>query len=231
MKTSTDKLKLQVAQAAIKYIQPKLTPDTIIGVGTGSTADLFISELIKIKDTFKAAVASSERTASQLAEGGIEVLPLETLQQRLAVYVDGADEINPLLQMIKGGGGALTQEKIVAAASAEFVCIADQSKWVESLGKFNIPVEVIASARSVVSAALMRLGARAVHERTGFLTDNGHPILDVEGFSLADAADLEKTVNQIPGVVTCGLFASQPASVLLLGTSDGVRTITADQDL
>lgn len=222
---SADLLKAQVAKAALEYIEHHLTANAIIGVGTGSTADLFIDELISVKDRFRGAVASSARSAKRLQAGGIEVIPMDQLDGQIPVYVDGADEINPLLQMVKGGGGALTQEKIVASAAKEFVCIVDESKWVKQLGNFKIPVEVIESARTVVSRALLKLGAKAVHERTGFITDNGHPILDIEGLLLDDAQAMEQAINQIPGIVTCGLFANEPASAVLLGKSSGVDVI------
>ncbi|WP_028357935.1 ribose-5-phosphate isomerase RpiA [Brackiella oedipodis] len=225
MANNVDQLKQQVALAAVKYIQPYLKPDAIIGVGTGSTADLFIDALSQHKQQFKAAVASSKRSAERLRQHGITVLDLNQVET-MPVYVDGADEINPQLQMIKGGGGALTQEKIVASVAEHFVCIADHSKWVETLGAFKIPLEVIDSAKQAVIRQLQHLGASQVTERAGFISDNGHPILDAAGFALTDARELEQAINQIPGVVCCGLFAQKPASVLLLAKPDGVQTIS-----
>lgn len=224
MNLSQDQLKQQVAVAAVEYIREFFTADAVIGVGTGSTADLFIDALAQYKDQFKGAVASSERTAERLKGHGIEVFDLNTIDS-MPVYVDGADEVNPKLQMIKGGGGALTREKIVASVAERFVCIVDDSKWVARLGAFKIPLEVIQIASNSVSNKLKTLGATEVVERVGFVTDNGHPILDVAGFELDDAADLEQRINQIPGVVTCGLFALEPATVVLMASQEGVKTI------
>ncbi len=226
MTLDQNQLKQQVAVAAVEYISGFFTPDVVIGVGTGSTADLFIDALAEYKDRFKGAVASSERSAARLASHGIEVFDLNDIDT-MPVYVDGADEVNPKLQMIKGGGGALTREKIVASVAERFVCIIDDSKWVEFLGNFKIPVEVISIALNAVSHQLKALGAREVVERTGFLTDNGHPILDVAGFQLKDAVSLEQQINHIPGVVTCGIFALAPASVVLIASQEGVKSITA----
>lgn len=221
---SQDTLKQQVAQAAINYIKPDITKDAVIGVGTGSTANFFIDELGKFVGEFKGAVASSEATAERLQKHGIEVLDLNDVS-RIVVYVDGADEANKKLQLIKGGGAALTREKIVAAVAEKFVCIADESKAVASLGAFPLPVEVIPMARSAVSRKLVQLGGQPVY-REGVVTDNGNHILDVHGLQLVDAGQMESDINDIAGVVTNGFFAHRPADVLLLGTEDGVKTLT-----
>ncbi|MDO5679401.1 MAG: ribose-5-phosphate isomerase RpiA [Pelistega sp.] len=222
---SQDELKLQVAQAAVAYIRPLLHADAVIGVGTGSTADLFIDQLAAIKGEFLATVASSERSASRLAEHGIMVLDLNQVET-MPVYVDGADEINAKLQMIKGGGGALTREKIVASVAERFVCIADESKVVDALGAFTLPIEVLPMALNSVSRKMQALGGE-VKLRSGFTTDNGNPIIDVSGFSVTDARELESQINQIPGVVTCGFFALSPATVALIATQEGVKQLEA----
>lgn len=213
-----DELKQAVARAAIDYV-----PAGVIGVGTGSTANYFIDELAKIKGRIDAAVASSVATAERLQKHGIEVVDLNDVGE-LEVYVDGADEITRHMAMIKGGGGALTREKIVAACAKRFICIADQSKLVDVLGKFPLPVEVIPMARSYVARELVKLGGRPVL-RTGFTTDNGNVILDVHGLNILDPVALEGEINQIVGVVTNGLFARRGADVCLLGTPDGVRVL------
>ena len=213
-----DELKQATARAAIEHV-----PAGIIGVGTGSTANFFIDELAKIKHRIDGAVASSDATAQRLKKHGIEVLDLNSAGE-LAVYVDGADEITAHLHMIKGGGGALTREKIVAACSRKFVCIADASKLVDRLGKFPLPVEVVPMARSYVARQLVALGGQPVL-RQGFTTDNGNVILDVHGLKIMNPVELEMRINQIVGVVTNGLFAARPADVLLLGAADGVKTI------
>lgn len=218
-----DQLKQTVASAAIDYITPKLFSDSIIGVGTGSTANFFIDGLAAIKDRFAGAVASSEASATRLKKHGIEVLDCNSVIE-LAVYVDGADETNAYLQLIKGGGAALTREKIVRAIAKEFVCIADDSKWVDVLGNFPLPVEVIPMARSYVARELVKLGGAPVY-RDGVVTDNGNVILDVHNLRIIDPVALETTINQITGVVTNGLFAIKPADVLLLGTAEGVKTL------
>jgi ribose 5-phosphate isomerase A len=218
-----DQLKQAVARAAVDYITPKLFNDSIVGVGTGSTANYFIDYLAEIKGRFAGAVASSDTTAERLRKHGIDVLDCNSVSD-IVVYVDGADETNPQLQLIKGGGAALTREKIVRAVSKEFVCIADGSKWVEVLGKFPLPIEVIPMARSYVARELVKLGGAPVY-REGAITDNGNVILDIHNLDLSNAAALETTINQITGVVTNGLFALKPADVLLLGTADGVKTI------
>ena len=214
-----DELKQAVAREAIKYV----VEDAVIGVGTGSTADLFIDELARMKNRIAGAVASSERSAERLKGHGIRVLDLNSVND-LPVYVDGADEITEHLAMIKGGGGALTREKIVAAVAKKFVCIADESKLVPVLGKFPLPVEVIAMARAYVARQMVKLGGQP-KLREGFATDNGNIVLDVWGLSILNPVELETAVNNIAGVVTNGLFARRGADVLLLGTKTGVRTI------
>lgn len=213
-----DELKLAVAREAIKHV----VQDAVVGVGTGSTANFFIDELARIKGRIDGAVASSEQTASRLKAHGIRVVDLNSISE-LPVYVDGADEITEHMAMIKGGGGALTREKIVAAVARKFVCIADQSKLVPVLGKFPLPVEVIPMARSHVGRQMVKLGGTP-ELREGFITDNGNLILDVYDLSIPDPAGLEAAINDIPGVVTVGLFARRGADVLLLGTADGVTT-------
>ncbi len=217
---SAEAKKTRAAEAALEYVQSGM----IVGVGTGSTTNAFIDALARVKGKIDGAVASSEVSAQRLAGHGIAVLDLNTTGT-LSLYVDGADESNQYLQLIKGGGGALTREKIVAAASDKFVCIADDSKLVQVLGKFPLPVEVIPMARSYVARQLTKRGGRPVW-REGFVTDNGNVILDVHDLNIADAAALEAELNNIAGVVTNGLFALRPADVLILGTEDGVRTVT-----
>ena len=214
-----DELKRAVAREAIKHV----VEDAVIGVGTGSTANFFIDELARMKNRIAGAVASSERSAERLKGRGIRVLDLNSVNE-LPVYIDGADEITEHLAMIKGGGGALTREKIVAAVAKKFVCIADESKLVPVLGKFPLPVEVIAMARAYVARQMVRLGGQP-KLREGFATDNGNIVLDVWGLSILNPVELETAVNNIAGVVTNGLFARRGADVLLLGTSTGVRTI------
>lgn len=216
-------LKQAAAQAAIDYIDPWLTPDAVIGVGTGSTADLFIDLLCAKRDRFKAAVASSERTAKRLSDGGVTVLTLNDVTS-MPVYVDGADEINAHGQMIKGGGGALTREKIVASVAKQFVCIVDQSKQVDCLGKFPLPIEVIPMAQAAIIRKCDALGGKP-SVRQGFVTDNGNVIVDVAGLAITDAAALEREINQWPGVVTNGLFALAKANVALVAAPDGVTLV------
>ena len=216
-----DQLKQAVAQAAIDYILPHLEPRSIIGVGTGSTANYFIDLLAQHKYDFAGAVASSEATAERLKQHGISVHDLNSVQE-LEFYVDGADECNKYLELIKGGGAALTREKIVAAVAKTFICIADDSKKVGVLGEFPLPVEVIPMARSHVARELVKLGGRPVW-REGVVTDNGNWILDVQGMAIAEPVKLETAINQIVGVVTNGLFAQRRADRLLLGTAAGVR--------
>jgi len=219
-----DELKLAVAKAAIEYITPKLNKESIVGVGTGSTANLFITELGKIKDMFQGAVASSDETARRLTDLGISVYELNDVNE-MQVYVDGADEFDPRLNLIKGGGAALTREKIVAAVAKEFVCIVDSSKQVDILGDFPLPVEVIPMARSHVARELCKLDAQPVY-RQGVITDNGNVILDVHNLDISDAKGIEEKINGIVGVVTNGLFAQRNADVLLMGSANGVEQIT-----
>ncbi len=215
-----DELKRMVAEAAIEYV----VPDTIIGVGTGSTANLFIDALARIRHRIEGTVASSEASAERLRGHGIPVLDLNSVDE-VSVYIDGADEADPHLHLTKGGGGALTREKIVAAVAHKFVCIADSSKLVDVLGRFPLPVEVIPMARSFIAREMVKLGGNPVW-REGFVTDNGNWILDVHGLEIVDPRGLEQKLNNIPGVVTNGIFALRPADVLLLGYEDGVRTLT-----
>ena len=214
-----DEQKRAAAQAAIQYVPA----GCVVGVGTGSTANHFIDELAKIKHKIEGAVASSGATAQRLKGHGIEVIDLNSVDV-LPVYIDGTDEITEHLAMIKGGGGALTREKIVAAVAKKFICIADQSKLVKVLGKFPLPVEVIPMARSYVAREITRLGGQPVL-RQGFTTDNGNIILDVHGLQILNPVELETTLNHITGVVTNGLFAKRGADVLLLGINDGIQTI------
>lgn len=214
-----EELKQAVARAAIEYV----TLDAVIGVGTGSTANFFIDELAKIKGRIEATVASSDATAARLKGHGICVVELNSVAD-LPLYVDGADEITRHMHMIKGGGGALTREKIVAAVAKKFICIADSSKLVDVLGNFPLPVEVIPMARSYVARELVKLGGQP-QLREGFFTDNGNVILDVRGLAMVNPVELETALNQITGVVTNGLFARRPADVLLLGRENGVEKI------
>ncbi len=212
-----DELKLAVAQAAIAYVPTSC----IVGVGTGSTANFFIDELAKIKKKICGAVASSEASAQRLKEHGIQVVSLNDAGT-LSVYVDGADEITRHLHMIKGGGGALTREKIIAAASKKFICLCDSSKLVDVLGSFPLPLEVIPMASSYVARQMVLLGGQP-KLREGFVTDNGNLILDVSGLKILNPVELETTLNNITGVVSNGLFARRGADVLLLGTASGVE--------
>ncbi|MEY4961254.1 MAG: hypothetical protein RL610_1433 [Pseudomonadota bacterium] len=214
-----DEQKRAVAQAAIQHV----LAGSIVGVGTGSTANHFIDELAKIKHKIEGAVASSEATAQRLKGHGIEVMDLNSVND-LPLYIDGADEVTEHLHMIKGGGGALTREKIVAAVARKFICVADQSKLVGILGEFPLPVEVVPMARSYVAREISRIGGQPML-RQGFTTDNGNVILDVRGLKILNPVELETALNQITGVVTNGLFARRCADVLLLGTDSGVRTI------
>jgi ribose 5-phosphate isomerase A len=204
-------------------VAANVPPGSVVGVGTGSTANFFIDELAKIKDRIAATVASSEATRKRLEGHGIKVLDLNEVS-RMPVYVDGADEITAKLEMVKGGGGALTREKIVAAVADTFVCVCDQSKLVDTLGKFPLPVEVIPMARAYVARELEKLGGQP-KLRAGFVTDNGNLILDVHGLAITAPADFETKLNQIVGVVTNGLFACRGADLLLLATPDGVRSM------
>ena len=221
-----DELKQAVGQAAADYVAAHAPVGSIIGVGTGSTANCFIDALAPLKDRYKGAVASSEATRKRLENHGFPVLDLNEVDD-IPIYVDGADEIDAGLNMIKGGGGALTREKIVAAVAKTFVCIADASKQVAVMGGFPLPVEVIPMARAHVARELSKLGGQPVL-REGFVTDNGNVILDVHGLELVDPVAFEQGLNQIVGVVTNGLFAARPADVCLIGTPEGVRTLNAD---
>ena len=218
-----DQLKQAVAQAAIDYIKPHLDKETILGIGTGSTANYFIDALAELRSQFDGAIASSDASAERLKKHGIPVYDLNSVAG-FDFYIDGADETNPNLQLIKGGGAALTREKIVAANAKTFICIADESKWVDVLGGFPLPIEVIPMARSYVARELVKLGGDPVY-REGCVTDNGNIILDVFNLRILDPLKLEAQINQITGVVTNGLFAQRPADVLLLGTAEGVKTI------
>jgi ribose 5-phosphate isomerase A len=218
-----DELKLAVAQAAIQYV----VEGEIIGVGTGSTANFFIDELAKIKHKIKGAVASSEATAERLRGHGITVLDLNEVTS-MPVYVDGADEVTPQGAMIKGGGAALTREKIVASVSTQFICIADGSKLVDVLGKFPLPVEVIPMAQAVVMRKLNAIGGEArlrMKDGKALITDNGNVIVDIHHLQIQNPKELEAQINAIVGVVTVGLFAQQGANVCLLGTPEGVKTL------
>ena len=219
-------MKQAVAEAALEYIRPELDDDTVLGIGTGSTTELFIDCLAGAKGLFNATVASSEATADRLKSHGIPVYDLNSVD-RVDFYIDGADESNRALQLIKGGGAALTREKIIAAVAAKFICIADESKLVHTLGSFPLPVEVIPMARSHVARELVKLGGDPVY-REGVLTDNGNIILDVFNFPIPQPLAVEEKINNITGVVTNGLFALKPADVLLLGTAEGVKTLSAE---
>jgi len=214
-----DEKKQQVAKAALEYV----VEDSIIGIGTGSTANHFIDALATIKHKIEGTVASSNATADRLKSHGIPVFELNSVDE-ISVYLDGADETNQYLHLIKGGGGALTREKIVAAVSKRFICIADDSKLVDILGKFPLPIEVIPMARSYVARELVKLGGKPIW-REGFTTDNGNVILDVHNLKISEPVKLETQLNEITGVVTNGLFASRPADVLLLGSDKGVRIL------
>lgn len=215
------KLKEQVARHAADHIEALLAEDSIVGVGTGSTANFFIDALALMKHKFDGAVASSVATADRLKAHGIPVYDLNDVNE-LVVYVDGADEVNHALELIKGGGGALTREKIVASVAREFVCIVDESKLVDILGRYPLPVEVIPMARSVVARKIVALGGQPVY-REGFITDNGNVILDVHGLSITNPISMEDQLNSIAGIVTQGLFAKRPANTLLIATASGVH--------
>ncbi|GGE52963.1 ribose-5-phosphate isomerase A [Streptosporangium jomthongense] len=218
-----DELKKAVAKAAVDYIAPHLERDSVIGVGTGSTANFFIDMLADLKNEFDGAVASSEATAKRLKSHGIPVYDLNSAGE-LEFYVDGADETNERLELIKGGGGALTREKIVAEVAKTFICIADESKHVGILGNYPLPVEVIPMARSHVGREIVKLGGDPVY-RDGFTTDNGNIILDIHNMDISRPIQVEERLNNIVGAVTNGLFARRPADLLLLGTSEGVKSI------
>ena len=217
---SSDKFKRQAAQAAVQYVEE----GSVIGVGTGSTVNYFIEALAQIKHLIEGAVASSLQTAERLRAAHIQLLDLNGAGP-LPLYVDGADEIDRHLRMIKGGGGALTREKIIAAASEKFICIADQSKLVEILGTFPLPVEVIPMARSYVGRELLKRGGQPAW-RENFITDNGNLILDVYNLELLEPTRMEAELSAIAGVVTVGIFAQRPADLLLLGTTSGVERIS-----
>lgn len=214
-----DELKRMVGAAALDHVRP----DSIIGVGTGSTVNCFIDALINSDIRIEAAVSSSEATTQLLEKGGIRVMDLNQTGG-LDVYIDGADEFDPHRRLIKGGGGALTREKIVAAASRKFVCITDQSKEVKVLGAFPLPLEVIPLARSLVARKMVALGGQP-EWRQGFTTDNGNWILDVHNLDLVDPVTMEKTINNLAGVVTCGLFALRPADLVLIATEEGIKQL------
>jgi ribose 5-phosphate isomerase A len=216
-----DEAKKAAAEAALKYV----VPGEVLGVGTGSTVNYFIDALAKIRDDIPGAVSSSNASTERLKKLGIPVLDLNKTGT-LSIYVDGADEANKHLQLIKGGGAALTREKIVAGASRKFICIADESKLVDVLGKFPLPIEVIPMAQSYVGREIVKLGGQP-YLRDGVITDNGNVIIDVRGLEILDPVKLEAQINQIAGVVTVGLFAHRPADVLLLGTPSGVKEIKA----
>ncbi len=216
---NADELKRQAAEAALEYL-----PDSgVLGIGTGSTVNHFIDLLADVKGRYEGAVSSSEASTERLKKIGMPVFDLNSVGD-LEIYVDGADESNHYLHLIKGGGGALTREKIIAAASKKFVCIADESKLVDILGAFPLPVEVIPMARSYVARQLVKLGGTPVW-RENFITDNGNIILDVHNLEIAEPVKLETEINQIAGVVTVGIFGHRPADVLILGTESGPRTI------
>lgn len=219
-----DTLKQQVARAALDIIAPKLTSRSIVGVGTGSTTNFFIDALAEIKHVFDAAVSSSEASSDRLKQHGILVIDLNAAPS-VDVYVDGADETNHAGQLIKGGGAALTREKIVASAADEFICIVDESKVVNTLGRFPLPVEVVPMARSVVAREIVQLGGQPIW-REGTVTDNGNWILDVHELMIEDPRAMELALNDIPGVVCNGIFARNAASQVLVGGGDGVRTLT-----
>ncbi len=225
MASSTqDQLKQKVAEAALERVEDAIRDGAIIGIGTGSTANCFIDLLAKYKADIEGTVASSEASAERLRQHGIPVFDLNSVDS-VEVYVDGADESNERLELIKGGGAALTREKIVAAVAKQFICIADESKWVDQLGAFPLPIEVLPMARSHVGREIVKLGGDPVY-REGVVTDNGNIIIDVHNFPIATPRKTEETINNITGVVTNGLFALRPADVMLLGTAEGVKTFT-----
>ena len=213
--SNTEQGKKLAAQAAIEYVPA----GSVVGVGTGSTVNYFIDELAKIKGRIEGAVSSSEASTQRLRDHGIEVFDLNSVND-VPVYIDGADESNENLQLIKGGGGALTREKIIAQMAKKFVCIADETKLVDVLGAFPLPVEVIPMARSMIARELVKHGGQPVY-RDGFVTDNGNQILDVHNLRIMEPAKLEAELNDLPGVVTVGIFALRPADLLILGTADG----------
>ena len=214
-----DEMKRKAAEAALEYV----VNDEIVGVGTGSTVNHFIDCLAEIKHKIDGAVSSSEASTERMKSYGIKVYDLNEVNG-IEVYIDGADESDHYLNLIKGGGGALTREKIIAAASKKFVCIADESKLVDVMGDFPLPVEVIPMARSFIARELVKLGGRPVY-RNGYVTDNGCDILDVHNLKIMEPVKLENQLNNLPGIVTVGIFANRPADVLILGTPDGAKTV------
>jgi ribose 5-phosphate isomerase A len=218
---NADEMKKQAAWAALEYVKTT----GVVGVGTGSTVNHFIDALATIKGQIEGAVSSSNASTQRLKDHGIQVFDLNEVNE-VAIYIDGADESNHHLQLIKGGGGALTREKIIAAVADQFVCIADESKLVDVLGSFPLPVEVVPMARSYVAREIVKMGGQPVY-RQGVITDNHNVILDVHGWNIQEAIALEKDLNNIVGVVTNGLFAMRPADVLLLGSADGTKTVHA----
>jgi ribose 5-phosphate isomerase A len=229
-----NEMKLAVAKAAVEHIRPQLSRDDVLGIGTGSTVDLFIDELARYKNEFGAAVASSERSAERLRKNGIEVLDLNSVSD-IPFYIDGADEITQHLHMIKGGGGALTREKIVAAVAKRFVCMVDETKRVPVLGNFPLPLEVIPMARSYVARQIMKWAVdfpamsvdwRMQTDGKPYITDNGNVILDIRGWKILNPVELEQRLNQIVGTVTNGLFAARAADVCLVATTAGVQTLS-----
>jgi ribose 5-phosphate isomerase A len=225
--TAQDELKRNVAQVAVDYVLPRLKDNIIIGIGTGSTANFFIDLLAQHKHKIAGTVSSSEASSQRLRDHGITVYDLNAVST-IEIYIDGADETNDRLELIKGGGGALTREKIVAACAKEFVCIVDESKLVKRLGTFPLPVEVIPMARSHVARQLARLGGTPVL-RENFLTDNGNIILDVRNLNMPIPCQMEEKINNITGVVCNGLFALRPADLLIIGGKSGIKTIRARQ--
>lgn len=219
MTVNQDEKKNMAAQAAMKYIKD----DMIVGVGTGSTVNFFIEKLVDIKHRLEGAVSSSQASEELLKKYNIPVINLNSVNE-LPVYIDGADEATKHLHLIKGGGGALTREKIVAAASKKFICIADDTKLVNTLGQFPLPIEVIPMAQSMVAREIVKLGGRPVL-REGYITDNGNIILDIEGMQILNPVELEERLNHITGIVTNGLFARRPADVLLIASETGIREI------
>lgn len=214
-----DEMKRKAAEAALEYV----ITDEIVGVGTGSTVNHFIDVLAEIKHKIKGAVSSSVVSTKRMEAHGIKVYDLNEVNG-IEVYIDGADESDHYLNLIKGGGGALTREKIIAGASKKFVCIADESKLVDVMGEFPLPVEVIPMARSFIARELVKLGGRPVY-REGFVTDNGCDILDVHDLKIMEPVKLENELNKLPGIVTVGIFANRPADVLILGTPEGAKTV------
>ncbi len=220
---TADELKKQAAEAAMRYVEPRLERDTVLGIGTGSTVNHFIDALGDLRSSIDAAVSSSEESSRRLKALGISVIDLNTAGS-VDFYVDGADEANRHLQLIKGGGGALTREKIIAAVAKEFICIADESKLVPVLGKFPLPVEVISMARSHVARKITAMGGVPVY-RDGFVTDNGNRILDIHNLDLRDPRKVETQLDQVTGVVSNGLFVRRAADRLLLAGTQGIRTL------